>query len=307
VIVVPRVAVGPRPNEFVEEAIRCGGGTPAAVGEPADGLVWLAGSDLAGLKAALNAMPTIRWIQLPSAGVESFAGQDLFTDGRIWTCAKGAYGEVVAEHALTLALAGLRQIPDRVRASSWGPQGGASLYDQPVTILGGRGIAQALIALLAPFRAQVTVVRRNAVLVPGAQRVLPPPDLHRAIPGALVVFVALALTAETTGIIGACELALMNSDAWLVNIARGKHVDTDALTAALERGQIAGAALDVTDPEPLPPDHKLWQLPNCILTPHTANTEPMLMARLVDRITANVTRFAAGKRLHGQIDQAAGY
>ena len=306
-VVVPRVAVGPRPNEFVEEAIRCGGGTPAAVGEPADGLVWLAGSDLAGLKAALNAMPTIRWIQLPSAGVESLADQDLFTDGRIWTCAKGAYGEVVAEHALTLALAGLRQIPDRVRASSWGPQGGASLYDQPVTILGGRGIAQALIALLAPFRAQVTVVRRNAVLVPGAQRVLTPPDLHRAIPGALVVFVALALTAETTGIIGACELALMNSDAWLVNIARGKHVDTEALTAALERGQIAGAALDVTDPEPLPPDHKLWQLPNCILTPHTANTEPMLMARLVDRITANVTRFAAGKRLHGQIDQAAGY
>jgi phosphoglycerate dehydrogenase-like enzyme len=307
VVVVPRVAVGPRPNEFVEEAIGHGGGTPAAVGEPADGLVWLAGSDIAGLKAALDAMPTIRWIQLPSAGVESFAEQDLFTDGRIWTCAKGAYGEVVAEHALTLALAGLRQIPDRVRASSWGPQGGASLYDQPVTILGGGGIAQALMALLAPFRAQVTVVRRNAVLVPGAQRVLTPPDLHRAIPGALVVFVALALTAETTGIIGACELALMDSDAWLVNIARGKHVDTDALSAALERGQIAGAALDVTDPEPLPPDHKLWQLPNCILTPHTANTEPMLMARLVDLITANVTLFAAGKQLQGQIDQAAGY
>jgi phosphoglycerate dehydrogenase-like enzyme len=307
VVVAPRVAVGPRPNEFVEEAIRRGGGTPAAVGEPADGLVWLAGSDIAGLKVALNAMPTIRWIQLPSAGVESFANQNLFTDGRIWTCAKGAYGEVVAEHALTLALAGLRQIPDRVRASSWGPQGGVSLYDQPVTILGGGGIAQALIALLAPFRAQVTVVRRNAVLVPGAQRVLTPPDLHRAIPGALVVFVALALTAETTGIIGASELALMNSDAWLVNIARGKHVVTDALTAELERGQIAGAALDVTDPEPLPPDHKLWQLPNCILTPHTANTEPMLMARLVDRITANVTCFAAGKQLHGQIDQAAGY
>ena len=306
-VVAPRVAVGPRPNEFVEEAIRHGGGIPAAVGEPADGLVWLAGSDIAGLKVTLNAMPTIRWIQLSSAGVDSFADQNLFTDGRMWTCAKGAYGEVVAEHALTLALAGLRQIPDRVRASSWGPQGGVSLYDQPVTILGGGGIAQALIALLAPFRAQVTVVRRDAVLVPGAQRVLTPPDLHRAIPGALVVFVALALTAETTGVIGAGELALMNSDAWLVNIARGKHVDTDALTAALGRGQIAGAALDVTDPEPLPSDHKLWQLPNCILTPHTANTEPMLMARLVDRITANVTRFAAGKQLHGQIDQTAGY
>jgi phosphoglycerate dehydrogenase-like enzyme len=307
VVVAPRVAVGPSPNEFVEGAIRHGGGTPAAVGEPADGLVWLARNDIRGLRGALKTMPTIRWIQLPSAGVEGFADQDLFTDGRMWTCAKGAYGEVVAEHALTLALAGLRQIPDRVRASSWGPQGGVSLYDQRVTILGGGGIAKALIALLAPFRAKVTVVRRNAVPVPGAERVLTTSALCQTLPGATVVFVALALTPETTGIIGACELALMDSGAWLVNVARGKHIDTDALTASLERSQIAGAGLDVTDPEPLPPGHPLWKLPNCILTPHTANTEQMLMARLVDRITANVARFAAGKPLHGQIDQAAGY
>jgi phosphoglycerate dehydrogenase-like enzyme len=307
VVAAPRVAVGPSPNEFVEEAIRQGGGIPSAVGEPADGLVWLARSDTVGLRDALMRMPTIRWIQLPSAGVESFADEDLFSDGRMWTCAKGAYGEVVAEHALTLALTALRQIPDRVRASSWGPQGGVSLYDQPVTILGGGGIAQALIALLEPFRARITVVRRNAVPVPGAERVLTTSVLHEALAGALVVFVALALTPETTGIISACELALMDSDAWLVNVARGKHVDTDALTAALERSQIAGAGLDVTDPEPLPPSHPLWKLPNCILTPHTANTEQMLMARLVDRITANVARFAAGKPLHGQIDQAAGY
>lgn len=306
-VVAPRVAVGPGSNEFVEEAIQRGGGTPAALGEPADGLVWLAGSDIAGVRAALKAVPTIRWVQLPSAGVENFADPDLFTDGRVWTCAKGTYGEVVAEHALTLALAGLRQIPGRVRACSWGPQGGISLYDQPVTILGGGGIAQALIALLAPFRARVTVVRRSAVPVPGAERVLTTSALHQALPGALVLFVALALTPETTGIIGACELALMDSEAWLVNVARGKHVDTDALTAALERSHIAGAGLDVTDPEPLPPGHPLWNLRNCILTPHTANTQQMLMARFVDRITANVARFAEGKGLHGQIDKVAGY
>jgi phosphoglycerate dehydrogenase-like enzyme len=307
VVIAPCVAVGPSPNEFVEEAIEHGGGALAAVGEQADGLVWLAGDDVAGLRAALKAVPTIRWVQLPSAGVENFADQNLFTDGRVWTCAKGAYGEVVAEHALTLTLAGLRQIPGRIRASSWGPQGGVSLYDQPVTILGGGGIAQALIALLAPFRARVTTVRRNDVPVSGAQRVLTTPALHQALPGALVVFVALALTPETTGIIGARELALMDSDTWLVNVARGKHVDTDALTAALERSQIAGAGLDVTAPEPLPPSHPLWKLPNCILTPHTANTEQMLMARLLDRITANVACFAAGQQLHGRIDTSAGY
>jgi phosphoglycerate dehydrogenase-like enzyme len=99
----------------------------------------------------------------------------------------------------------------------------------------------------------------------------------------------------------------MNPDAWLVNVARGKHVDTDALTVALERGEIGGAALEVTDPEPLPLGHPLWHPPNCIVTPHTANTEQMLMPRLADRISANVARFAADQPLHGRIDPGAGY
>jgi phosphoglycerate dehydrogenase-like enzyme len=190
----PRVAVGPGPHQLVAEAIRRGGGLPTGVGEPADALVWLAGGDAAGLSTALKAVPAIRWVQLPMAGVEHFARQDLFADGRVWTCAKGAYGEVVAEHALTLALVGLRQLSDRVRAKVWGPQGGVSLYDKPVTILGGGGITEALIALLAPFRAEVTAVRRNASPVDGVQRVLTTAELHQALPGALVVFVALALT-----------------------------------------------------------------------------------------------------------------
>ena len=173
----PRIAIGPSPNGLVQEAVRLGGGVPTAIGESADGLVWLATGDIAGLRSALLAMPTIRWVQLPSAGVEKFGGPDLFGDGRVWTCAKGSYGEVVAEHGLTLALAGLRRIPDRVRATAWGPQGGDSLYNNPVTILGGGGIAQALIALLEPFRARITVIRRKADPVPGAHRVLPMAEL----------------------------------------------------------------------------------------------------------------------------------
>jgi phosphoglycerate dehydrogenase-like enzyme len=291
----------------VEEAIRQGGGIAVADGEPADGLVWLDSRDADGLRAVLAAVPGIRWVQLPSAGVERFASLGLFADGRVWTCAKGAYAEAVAEHALTLALAGLRKIPDRVRAREWGPQGGTSLYDQHVTILGGGGITHALISLLTPLRARVTVVWRHARPVPGAERVVTTAELHEALPAALVVFVALALTPATTGIIGAPELARMDPGAWLVNMARGKHVDTDALTAALEAGAIGGAALDVTDPEPLPPEHPLWQLPNCIITPHTANTAHMLKPRLAERITENVARFAAGRPLDGLIDPVAGY
>ena len=93
-----------------------------------------------------------------------------------------------------------------------------------------------------------------------------------ALPGADLVVLALALTAETEGIIAADELALMERHAWLVNVARGRHVVTDDLVAALRDGVIGGAGLDVTDPEPLPDDHPLWSLPNCIITPHVGNT-----------------------------------
>jgi len=118
---------------------------------------------------------------------------------------------------------------------------------------------------------------------------------------------ALALTPETTGIIGAAELAAMGSGAWLVNVARGRHVDTDALVAALRDGVIAGAALDVTDPEPLPDGHALWDLDNCIVTPHTADTIEMVVPLLADRIRKNVRLLAAGEPLEGLVDASAGY
>jgi len=118
---------------------------------------------------------------------------------------------------------------------------------------------------------------------------------------------ALALTPETTGIIGAPELALMDETAWLVNVARGGHVDTEALVAALTAGSIAGAALDVTDPEPLPDGHPLWDLDNCIITPHTADTIDMVIPLLAERIRTNVGRFAAGEELVGLVDPDAGY
>ena len=148
-------------------------------------------------------------MQLPFAGVELAAGAGLLDPARTWTCAKGAYAEPVAEHALMLALAGLRLLRRRIRATSWGTAAGESLYDQPVTIVGGGGIAAALMELLAPMRAQVTVVRRQSAAVPGAVRTLQTGQLAQALPGARVVFVAPALTPETEHIIGAAELAAM--------------------------------------------------------------------------------------------------
>jgi phosphoglycerate dehydrogenase-like enzyme len=164
-----------------------------------------------------------------------------------------------------------------------------------------------LLEQLAPFRVQATVVRRKSDPVPGAARTVSVEALDDVLPDSLVVYLALALTPETTRIIGAHQLDLMDETAWLVNVARGPHVDTDALVAALGSGSIAGAALDVTDPEPLPDGHPLWDMPNCIITPHTADTIEMIQPLLAERIRTNVVRFAAGEELVGLVDPDAGY
>lgn len=302
----PSVAFGPGDSESIASAIRAGGGQPVSPTGAADALVWLAPWDPQGLRSAVAAT-SARWVQLSSAGIELMARAGAIDTGRTWTCAKGAYAEPVAEHALALALAGLRSLPARIEARSWGPPAGVSLYDERVTILGSGGIAACLLQQLAPFRVTATVVRRSAEPMPGAARTLPVQRLADALPDALVVFVALALTPETEGIIGAGELALMRQDSWLVNVARGQHVDTDALVAALDRGSIAGAALDVTDPEPLPDGHPLWAQQRCIITPHTADTPEMVERLLAARVRDNVARFAAGEPLAGLVDPAAGY
>jgi len=304
---IPRVAIGPARSEFAERAVRAGGGEPADVDAKADALIWLESADIAGLRQALASASSASWIQLPMAGIERVTADGLLDHDRIWTSAKGAYAEPVAEHALALALAGLRLLRTRIAARSWGESAGESLYDQPVTILGGGGITASLLQLLAPLRVTATVVRHHPEPVPGAAHTLDTARLHEALASARVVFLALALTPSTERIIGPAQLAAMRPDAWLVNVARGRHVDTDALVAALSQGTIGGAGLDVTDPEPLPDGHPLWNLERCIITPHTADTIEMTDRMLALRIRENVARFAAGEQLVGRIDPAAGY
>jgi phosphoglycerate dehydrogenase-like enzyme len=299
------VAIGPGNASFAVEAVESGGGSAVTLGESPEALVWLDTHDVTGLRDALAAAPSVRWVQLPSAGVESLA--EVIDETRTWTCAKGAYARPVAEHALALALAGLRQLPSRVAARTWGRQAGTSLFGQRVTILGGGGIARSFLELLAPFEVEATVVNRSGSPVPGAAHTVSVSGLDAVLPDALVVVLALSLTAETRGIIGARQLRLMDDTTWLVNVARGGHLNTDALVEALRQGSIAGAALDVTDPEPLPEGHALWDLANCIITPHTADTIEMVLPLLAERIRTNVVRFAADETLVGLVDPAAGY
>ena len=123
----------------------------------------------------------------------------------------------------------------------------------------------------------------------------------------LLVVLALALTPETVGVLDARRLRLLDPEGWVVNVARGAHIVTDDLVDVLAAGEIGGAALDVTDPEPLPDGHPLWTEPRCILTPHTANTVAMAEPLLRARVAENVRRWIAGEELVGPVDVAAGY
>ena len=300
-----RVAVAPVEAPHVVEAVQQGGGTVVALADSPDALVWMAPDEPAGLERALASAPTLRWVQLPFAGVERFT--DVLDRSLQWACAKGVYADPVAEHALALALAGLRSLPERARARSWGEQAATTLYDAEVVVLGAGGITTSLLGLLAPFRCTTTVVRRSGEPVDGATRTVGLDRLDEVLGEALVVVLALALTPQTRHVVGAAQLQAMREDGWLVNVARGAHVDTDALVTALREGQLGGAALDVTDPEPLPDGHPLWDLPNCLITPHTANPWQTAQPLLAQRIADNVRRSVAGEPLTGLVDLDAGY
>jgi phosphoglycerate dehydrogenase-like enzyme len=301
----PRIALVPeRAPAWMADAVTAGGGHLVAPRE-AEGLVWGSPVDADGLAAALRDAPGVRWVQLPWAGVERFV--QLMDDDRLWTCGKGVYAEPVAEMALMLALAGMRGLGTYARAHAWEKPQGTNLLGARVTILGGGGITESLLRLLKPFNCHVTVVRNRAQDMDGADVVLESDLLTDSLPGADLVVVALALTPDTEGIISASELELMEPHAWLVNVARGRHIVTDDLVTALREGVIGGAGLDVTDPEPLPEGHPLWTLANCIITPHVANTPDMAQPLLAERITQNVRRFGRGEELIGPVDPELGY
>jgi phosphoglycerate dehydrogenase-like enzyme len=309
-----KVAVRPKgTREWVRDAVIAGGGEIVSPSE-AEALVWTDDAHGPGdqpgptaLHELLDANPGIRWVQLPWAGVEPYANAGVFDDDHIWTCGKGVYARPVAEHALALALAGMREIKRYATAREWGEQSGISLMGGKVTILGGGGIATELIKLLRPFECEITVVRRRPEPMEGVARVMDYDTRFDAMRYADIVVVACALTPETQGLISSVELELMEPHAWLVNVARGQHVITEDLVLALRGDIIGGAALDVTDPEPLPQGHPLWDLPNCLITPHTANTEDMAVPLLSERITDNVRRYGAGDELIGLVDPKLGY
>jgi phosphoglycerate dehydrogenase-like enzyme len=303
----PRIAVVPdsRPamHAAFTEAVRSAGGVIVAP-EDAEAIVWADPARAEDLPSVVGRSAGVRWVQLPYAGIEPFI--EHLDRERVWTCGKGVYAKPVAEHALALALAGMRGLGTYSRADRWREPIGRNLLGAQVTVIGGGGICTELLGLLAPFDCQVTVVR-NRPRPSARATVVGPAGMLEAVAAADLVVLALPLTPVTVGLVDAPFLAAMQSHAWLVNVARGAHVVTADLLAALRAGAIGGAALDVTDPEPLPDGHPLFAIESCIVTPHVANTPEMGLPLIAARVRGNVERFASGAPLEGLVDVDLGY
>jgi phosphoglycerate dehydrogenase-like enzyme len=302
----PAIAVEPKSGRFesLELAVEAGGADVVAV-EEADALVWADPAGPERLPIVIARRPGLSWIALPFAGIEPYVAY--LDRERVWTCARGVYARPVAEHALALGLAGLRGAVTYARQRSWTAPQGRNLVDGKVVVFGAGGIASELLGLLAGFGCATTVVRRRAEPMPGASRSVALDQRLEVLGDADLVVLALALTPETERVISAPELEAMAGHAWLVNVARGGHVDSDALVAAIDRDSIGGACLDVTDPEPLPDGHPLWSRPNVLITPHVGNTPEMGIPLLAAHVERNVARYSAGEPLEGVVDTDAGY
>jgi len=250
----------------------------------------------AGILERLRALPRLKVVQLPSAGYEHALAH--VPPGVIVCNARGVHDAGTAELAVGLVLASQRGIDAAVKdqlEGRWAPRTRESLADRRVMILGYGSIGTAIARRLAPFEVELVAVARtprvqDGVVVRGMAEV---PEL---LPTVDVVILIAPLTEETSGMVDATFLARMRDGALLVNMARGKIVDTDALLAEVSTGRLR-AALDVTEPEPLPADHPLWHAPGVIITPHVAGNTRATDPRLLRLLRKQIARLEAGDRL----------
>ncbi|MDA0179190.1 D-isomer specific 2-hydroxyacid dehydrogenase family protein [Solirubrobacter phytolaccae] len=294
----PKIHIGPEPADHLVQAVEDGGGRVVGLSE-AEAIVW------AGPETDFPAeLPSsVRWVQLQSAGIEPWVERIRAAPEDVqFTSAVGAYASQVAEHALALLLAGVRGIAGYARARTWDRRDDPVLEGSTVAIVGAGGIGRELIRLLEPHDVQILAVTRS-----GRDDTIPVERLGEVWGKADHFVIAAPATDGTRHLVGADELAQMRPHAWIVNIARGSLIDQDALVEALRSNKIGGAALDVTDPEPLPDDHPLWNEPRALITPHVANPQQTMDRDLAKRVRANVERFAAGEALIAPISRDQGY
>lgn len=275
----------------------------------------LIGSPGALWEDVLKVSPKLRWVHVSSAGVDRLVCPAFLESDVTVTCAKGdVVGPLLAEHAFALMLALTRGIALCVRDGRWNRRegdAGKKVFEvggKTLGLVGFGGVGQHLARMGHAFNMDVIALRRKAVgdepdyvTVWGNER------FDDLLAKADVVVVSVPDTPDTRGMFDREAFAKMKKSAFLVTVGRGNTVDTDALVEALENGEIAGAGLDVVDPEPLPDEHPLWQMRNVIITPHIAGNAPERAGRNRALILDNLKRFAQGEALASAVDKSVGY
>jgi len=258
----------------------------------------------------------VKWIQVAGVGIDRMISPELVASDIVLTNSKGKTSVNIAEHAFALLLALSRKIPYALR---WQQKNGHREGEKPkpqilelagetLGLIGLGNVGREIAKRAHGFSMNVLAVDSSQGDKPDTvTRVLGSDGLHAMLAQCDFVIVCCPLTPETNRLLGFAEFQLMKKSAFLINVARGKIVDQTALTEALQNGAIAGAGLDVTFPEPLPPDHPLWAMDNVILTPHWAGTSPKSWDRVFPLFCENLRRYLAGEPLLNVVDKARGY
>lgn len=269
---------------------------------------WFDSFLLGSVKEPVRSAAKLKWLNTLAAGVDPFPLDLLRERGVVFTNGAGLNAITIAEYAvmgmLTMAK-GYREVVRAQDRREWLTEapGRQELYGSRALILGAGGIGGRVAELLRPFEVGVTTVRRNPA--PGA---LLPGQWRARLGDFDWVIVAVPSTPDTERMIGAAELAAMKPGAAILNFARGAVIDQDALVVALNEGKIGGAFLDVTDPEPLPPDHPLWSFDNVHITMHlSGRSQDTLLRRAAERFLDNLGRFERGEPLISTVDLSLGY
>ncbi len=265
----------------------------------------------------LQAADKLCLVLATSAGVERYLVMPELMDNErvVLTNMRAVHGPTIADHAFAMLLALTRDLPyylDAAQSGSWNRRGSGSppiaLEGRTLLVVGLGGIGSEVARRGKGFGMRVVATRRSDTPPPSyVDRQGRADDLLELLPEADVVALCVPLTKQTEGMIGRREFEAIKPGAYLINVARGKLVDTEALVEALESGRLAGACLDVTDPEPLPPDHPLWTMPNVIITPHMSGRSALTVDRMRAIYLDNLLRFGAGEPLLNVVDKKAGY
>ena len=267
----------------------------------------------AGARTLREAAPRLKWIQLTSAGADRLLNSGFVEQGITVTTVSGLHATPIGEFVIGAMLMWAKGAPRTMRAQlrhEWARFAPTEFYGKTVGVVGLGNIGDEVARLAKAFGCRVIGTRRSATSrgsTPNVDLVLPASELHELLREGDYVAVCVPLTPETRGLIGEAELRAMNPSAFLVNIARGPVIVEEALVRALREGWIAGAALDVFDKEPLPPESPLWDLENAIVTPHVSGGTEIYNQRATEIFCDNLRRYLDGAAMRNVVDPARGY